>query len=141
MLNALLNLFKGRIAICRIPYPTFSIAAGTMWVLSIEDEVRLADLIRRGLEAEGFSVAVSHDGVEGEEMASLNRYDALIVDWRLPKQDGRTLIKNLRAAGNQVEMLPQRADLLLQSPQPDGRHQAANATSIERQDAHAKDVR
>ncbi|MFT4604358.1 MAG: DNA-binding response OmpR family regulator [Rhodothermales bacterium] len=73
-----------------------------MWVLIVEDDFRLADLIRRGLEAEGFTVAISHDGVEGEELATLNRYDALIVDWSLPKQDGRTLIKNLRSSGIQV---------------------------------------
>lgn len=73
-----------------------------MWVLIVEDEIRLAGLIKKGLEAEGFSAAVCHDGIAGEELAMVNTYDALIVDWRLPKQDGRTLLKNLRAAGNQV---------------------------------------
>jgi len=47
-----------------------------MWVLLIEDEIRLADLLRRGLEAEGFTVDIAYDGSEGEDMARVNAYDA-----------------------------------------------------------------
>lgn len=76
-----------------------------MWILVIEDDGRLADVLRRGLEAEGYAVDLASDGLEGEEAALLNAYDALIVDWRLPKQDGRTVIENLRKAGRTMPAL------------------------------------
>ncbi len=76
-----------------------------MWVLLIEDEIRLADLLRRGLEAEGFTVDIAYDGSEGEDMARVNAYDALLVDWRLPKRDGRTLIESLRKDGLTVPII------------------------------------
>lgn len=70
-----------------------------MWVLVIEDDERLADLLRRGLEAESFTVDIATDGEEGEDQARLNAYDALIVDWRLPRKSGRDLLENLRNDG------------------------------------------
>ncbi len=74
-------------------------------VLIIEDEARLASLLRRGLEAEGYVTDVASDGVEGELLAIENTYDAMIVDWRLPKQDGKSLIEHLRAAGDRTPAL------------------------------------
>jgi DNA-binding response OmpR family regulator len=68
-----------------------------MWILVIEDDERLADLLRRGLEAESYTVDVATDGEEGEDQARLNAYDALIVDWRLPKRTGRDLLESLRS--------------------------------------------
>lgn len=56
-----------------------------MWILLIEDEARLADSLKRGLEEEGYTVDVARDGEQGESLAIENAYDALIVDWRLPK--------------------------------------------------------
>lgn len=69
-----------------------------MWLLLIEDEERLAATLKSGLEEEGYIVDVAADGIEGETMAFVNAYDALIVDWRLPGRDGRTIIENLRGA-------------------------------------------
>jgi DNA-binding response OmpR family regulator len=68
-----------------------------MWILVIEDDERLADLLRRGLEAESYTVDVATDGEDGEDQARLNAYDALIVDWRLPKRTGRDLLESLRS--------------------------------------------
>jgi len=70
-----------------------------MWLLLIEDEDRLATTLKSGLEEEGYVVDVAHDGIEGETLALDNRYDALIVDWRLPGRDGKTVIEHLRHAG------------------------------------------
>lgn len=70
-----------------------------MWILVIEDDTRLASLLQRGLEAEGHQVDTAADGKEGETLARVNAYDLLIVDWRLPYQDGKTVIENLRADG------------------------------------------
>lgn len=74
-------------------------------ILIVEDEARLAALLRRGLEAEGYVIDVAEDGFEGELLAEENAYDALIVDWRLPKQDGKILIEHHRAAGKSTPIL------------------------------------
>ncbi|WP_457651434.1 response regulator transcription factor [Rhodocaloribacter sp.] len=76
-----------------------------MWLLLIEDEVRLADSLKAGLEEEGYLVDVAYNGIEGEALALANAYDALIVDWRLPDRDGKTVIVRLRAAGRQYPIL------------------------------------
>lgn len=74
-------------------------------ILIVEDEARLAALLRRGLEAEGYLIDVAGDGFEGELLAEENAYDALIVDWRLPKQDGKILIEHHRASGKSTPIL------------------------------------
>ena len=56
-----------------------------MRVLVVEDEVRLADALQRGLQAEGFTVDVAHDGEEGLHLATERGYDAVILDVMLPK--------------------------------------------------------
>ena len=76
-----------------------------MWVLLIEDEARLADSVRRGLEEEGYRVDVASDAEEGERLALANAYDAFVVDWRLPKGDGKTLVERVRAAGKDQPVL------------------------------------
>ena len=76
-----------------------------MWVLLIEDEARLADSVRRGLEEEGYRVDVAGDAEAGERLALANAYDAFVVDWRLPKGDGKTLVERVRAAGKDQPVL------------------------------------
>ena len=76
-----------------------------MWLLLIEDEARLADALRRGLEEEGYTVDVAADAPEGERRALAHAYDALVVDWRLPGGDGRTIVERVRAAGSAVPIL------------------------------------
>ena len=76
-----------------------------MWVLLIEDEARLADSVRRGLEEEGYRVDVAGDAEAGEQLALANAYDAFVVDWRLPKGDGKTLVERIRAEGKDQPVL------------------------------------
>lgn len=76
-----------------------------MWLLLIEDETRLATFLKMGLEEEGYIVDIAGDGAEGEAMALANAYDALIIDWRLPQQDGKTVVEHVRAAGREVPIL------------------------------------
>src|SRR4029077_5977615 len=59
-----------------------------MRVLLVEDETRLANEVRRGLEAEGFSVDVAADGKDGFWRASEGRYDAIVLDIMLPGMNG-----------------------------------------------------
>ncbi len=67
-----------------------------MRVLIVEDEVTLADGIRRGLEAEGFTVDVSHDGVDGLWWAREHTYDVIVLDIMLPGLNGFRLCRVLR---------------------------------------------
>ena len=66
-----------------------------MRILVIEDEVKIAQFIKRGLKEEGYAVDVSHDGEEGHFLLSSNEYDAIILDLMLPKIDGMTLCRNI----------------------------------------------
>jgi DNA-binding response OmpR family regulator len=69
-----------------------------MRVLVIEDEQRLARLIRRALEAELYTVDEAHDGLEGEAIASANQHDLIVLDVMLPGRDGISVARNLRDA-------------------------------------------
>lgn len=67
-------------------------------LLLIEDEESLADMIKRGLEEEGYYVDHANAGEQGLTMALTAQYDALILDWRLPGIDGLTVVERLRGA-------------------------------------------
>jgi len=76
-----------------------------MQVLIVEDERRLAALLRQGLAEEGHSVVVAHDGREGLETALAGRFDAIILDVMLPVMDGLAVARRLRQARNQTPIL------------------------------------
>ncbi|MCD6527433.1 MAG: response regulator transcription factor [Desulfuromonas sp.] len=68
-----------------------------MKILVVEDEKKVASFIKRGLEEENFSVDIAANGEEGLYMAESNHYDLILMDVMLPKKDGLTVIKELRA--------------------------------------------
>ncbi|RPI35501.1 MAG: DNA-binding response regulator [Nitrospiraceae bacterium] len=70
-----------------------------MKILIIEDEKRLASVLKKGLEENAFSVDMSHDGEEGLYMAETFPYDAILLDIMLPVMDGFTILSKLRAKG------------------------------------------
>jgi two-component system OmpR family response regulator len=70
-----------------------------MRVLVVEDEARMARLLKRGLEEEGHAVDVAGDGPEGLWLATENNYAAVVLDVMLPGFDGFELCRKLRAAG------------------------------------------
>jgi DNA-binding response OmpR family regulator len=76
-----------------------------MRILIVEDEVRLAAYLKRGLQAEGYSADVANDGEQGLWMATTNPYDAVILDIMLPKKNGYKVCAEVRAAGNWVPIL------------------------------------
>jgi heavy metal response regulator len=76
-----------------------------MRILVIEDEVKIAQFIKRGLKEEGYAVDVAADGEEGHFLLSSNEYDAIILDLMLPKIDGLTLCRTLRKDGNQTPII------------------------------------
>ncbi|GAA3250020.1 response regulator transcription factor [Nonomuraea helvata] len=71
-----------------------------MRVLLVEDEERLADLVKGGLAGEGFAVDVAHDGRDGLWMATENTYDVIVLDVMLPRMNGYALCSRLREAGD-----------------------------------------
>lgn len=69
-----------------------------MDILVVEDDLRVAELLQRGLEEQGFSITVAYDGISGKKLALQNHYDLIITDIILPKMDGIDLCKILRQA-------------------------------------------
>jgi two-component system, OmpR family, response regulator len=70
-----------------------------MRVLIVEDELRMASLIRRGLTNEGLAVDVAVRGADALWMAEAHDYDAVLLDVMLPDVDGFEVCRRLRAAG------------------------------------------
>lgn len=67
-----------------------------MNILIIEDDQRIAELIQRGLEEQGFTPTLAYDGLSGKKLAIQNNYDLIITDIVLPKIDGLDLCKQIR---------------------------------------------
>ncbi|AYY13508.1 DNA-binding response regulator [Actinobacteria bacterium YIM 96077] len=76
-----------------------------MRILVVEDERGLARALRRGLSAEGFSVELAYDGLEGLHMAREKTYDAVVLDIMLPSLSGYRICRALREEGNWVPIL------------------------------------
>jgi two-component system OmpR family response regulator len=77
----------------------------TMRVLVVEDEERMADLLRRALEEEGHAVDLARDGPDGVWLATENPYGAIVLDVMLPGFDGFEVCRRLRAAEIWVPVL------------------------------------
>ncbi|HLB75413.1 MAG TPA: response regulator, partial [Candidatus Dormibacteraeota bacterium] len=71
-----------------------------MNLLLVEDERKLAVLLKQLLEEERYSVDLAADGERGQELAETSRYDAIILDVMLPKKNGIEVCRWLRQ--NQV---------------------------------------
>lgn len=74
-------------------------------LLVVEDEDRLAEALRRGLQAEGFAVDTAADGPTGLDLARHGSYDAVILDVMLPGLSGYRVVRTLRAESNWVPVL------------------------------------
>ncbi|GAB3857606.1 response regulator transcription factor [Dactylosporangium cerinum] len=74
-------------------------------LLVVEDEIRMAGALQRGLQAEGFAVDVAGDGPTGLELARHGGYDAVILDIMLPGLSGYRVVSALRAEKNWVPVL------------------------------------
>ena len=76
-----------------------------MRVLVIEDEVRLAATLQDLLELNGYTADVCHDGEAGLDNALTAIYDVILLDVMLPRLDGFTVLRRLRAEGNATPVL------------------------------------
>jgi len=67
-----------------------------MRILIVEDEHKIANSIKKGLEQETYAVDIAYDGEEGFDLASTEEFDLIILDLMLPKMDGVSICKKLR---------------------------------------------
>ena len=70
-----------------------------MKVLLVEDDRKIANAVRRGLQAEGFTVEVAGDGLQGRWLATEGSYDLIVLDIMLPGRNGFQVCADLRDAG------------------------------------------
>ena len=68
-----------------------------MKILVIEDELKIANYLHKGLTEQGCSVDLAHDGFDGQHLAMEVDYDVIVLDQMLPGLDGLSLLKSLRA--------------------------------------------
>jgi two-component system response regulator MprA len=76
-----------------------------MRILVVEDDAKMAELLRRGLTAQGHTVELAADGIKGLEKAESSPFDAIVLDIMLPGLDGLHFARRLRAEGNRVPIL------------------------------------
>lgn len=77
----------------------------TMRILIVEDDTDLGEFIGKGLREERYAVDLAVDGEEGLQLAGENPYQLIILDIMLPKLDGLTVCRRLRANGNTTPIL------------------------------------
>ena len=76
-----------------------------MRILVIEDEHKIAQALKKGLEQENYAVDLAYDGVEGFDLASTEDYSVILLDLMIPKMDGVTVCKKLREDGVHIPIL------------------------------------
>ena len=74
-------------------------------ILLVEDEPGIVDFVRRGLQAEGFSVQVAMDGIEGERRALHDSFDLIVLDLMLPGKGGLEILAALQQAKPRVPVI------------------------------------
>ncbi|MBL8328683.1 MAG: heavy metal response regulator transcription factor [Rubrivivax sp.] len=76
-----------------------------MRLLVIEDEVKLAQYLHKGLSENGHVVDVAHDGIEGRRLATGGEYDLVLLDLMLPGVDGFGVLQAMRHEGRRTPVL------------------------------------
>jgi len=76
-----------------------------MRILIVEDEIKTANYLKKGLMEHSFTVDIASDGEDGLHLASTENYNLIVLDVMLPKRSGWSLIEELRAAKNEVPVI------------------------------------
>jgi DNA-binding response OmpR family regulator len=76
-----------------------------MQILIVEDESKIANILKKGLTEERYNVDVARDGEEGLEKIFINSYDFVILDLMIPKIDGLTVCKKIREKNSNIPIL------------------------------------
>jgi two-component system, OmpR family, response regulator QseB len=74
-------------------------------ILIVEDEVRLASFLEKGLRSSGFATTVVGDGAAASAVATDEDFDLVILDLGLPGKDGLAVLRDLRRAGTRVPVI------------------------------------
>ena len=76
-----------------------------MRILVVEDQAKIADFVKKGLEEHGFAVELVRDGHTAYELATEEPFDAIVLDIMLPGRDGLSVLRGLREKGNSVPVM------------------------------------
>lgn len=76
-----------------------------MKILIVEDERKIANSLRKNFNDEGFDTSVCYDGAEALEVVSKEKFDLILLDWRLPEVTGINVCKRIRSANNQTPII------------------------------------
>ncbi len=76
-----------------------------MRILIVEDEIKVANFIKKGLEEEHHAVDTAYEGETGLYMAEVNDYDLIVLDLMIPKIEGLEVLRRIRANQNTVPIL------------------------------------
>ncbi len=74
-------------------------------ILIVEDEVRLAEILKKQLEEAGFNIQLSGDGYMGKKFVTENHYDLVILDINLPLINGYDLCREIRKVDNSIPII------------------------------------
>lgn len=78
---------------------------GNINILIVEDEQRLADILKKQLEDSGFNVEIAYDGYIGKQLAERNKYNLIILDLNLPLINGYDLCKEIRKTDSKIPII------------------------------------
>jgi DNA-binding response OmpR family regulator len=78
---------------------------GEKSILIVEDELRLAEVLKKQLEEYGFRTDAANDGYLGKQMVEANRYDLIILDINLPLINGYDLCREIRKTDNRIPII------------------------------------
>jgi len=76
-----------------------------MRILIVEDEKKVANFIKKGLQQEGYAADIAQDGEEALESAMAFDYDAMVLDLMLPKKSGLDVLRSIRASKPKLAVL------------------------------------
>jgi len=85
--------------------PTIGAMVNAMHILVIEDEKKVAEALRKGLEAESYRVTVAHTGEEGFFQLNAELFDFVLLDLMLPGRDGIEILETLRKRGIETPVI------------------------------------
>lgn len=76
-----------------------------MKILIVEDEKGISDFLKQGLEEEGYDIMVAADGLQGLNMALINKPNLILLDWMLPKMAGIDVCKEFRKTDSKTPII------------------------------------
>ena len=76
-----------------------------MKILIVEDEKKIANSLRKNFNDEGFETSVCYDGAKALEVVSKEKFDIILLDWRIPEVTGINVCKRIRSANNQTPII------------------------------------